>query len=152
MKLLFIYTCIQVTNHTREREIFTTLKYTILFLFLIICTFDSWLQYNAMNLLFIYLICELDSMYRWFSIRMWQPVTVKTFGLLLDRAWIWLYFPDFKHDYIKEAYRSDMFCGPRCVPVIFIVTGYLQYFNNKNTTSHALSHQYIMYFKHGKLS
>ena len=24
------------------------------------------------------------------------------------------YFPDFKHDYIKEVYRSDMFCRPQC--------------------------------------
>ena len=40
-------------------------------------------------------------------------VTVKTFGLLLDQAWICLDFPDFKHDYIKEVYRSDMcFAGP----------------------------------------
>ena len=43
-------------------------------------------------------------------------VTVKTFGLLLDRAWIWLYFPDFKHDYIKGVYWFDV-CfavrGPR---------------------------------------
>ena len=36
------------------------------------------------------------------------PVTVKTFGLLPDRALIWLDFPDFKHDYIKEVYRSDV--------------------------------------------
>ena len=37
-----------------------------------------------------------------------SAVTVKTFGLLPDRAWIWLDFPDFKHDYIKEVYRSDL--------------------------------------------
>ena len=35
-------------------------------------------------------------------------VTAKTFGLLPDQGWIWLHFPDFKHDYIKEVYRSDM--------------------------------------------
>ena len=41
-------------------------------------------------------------------------VTVKTFGLLPDRAWIWLDFPDLKHDYIKEVYRSNVcFAGPR---------------------------------------
>ena len=42
------------------------------------------------------------------------PVTVKTFGLLLDKAGIWFDFPDFKHDYIKEVYRSDVYfvvCG-----------------------------------------
>ena len=43
-------------------------------------------------------------------------VTVKNFGLLLDRVWIWLDFPDFKHDYVKEVYRFDV-CfagrGPR---------------------------------------
>ena len=33
---------------------------------------------------------------------------MKTFGLLPDRAWIWLDFPDFKHDYIKEVYWSDV--------------------------------------------
>ena len=45
-----------------------------------------------------------------------SPVTVKTFGLLQDRAGIWLDFPDFKHDYIKDVYWSDL-CfasrGPR---------------------------------------
>ena len=35
-------------------------------------------------------------------------VTVKTFGLLPDRAWIWLDFPDFKQDYIKKVYRSNV--------------------------------------------
>ena len=24
------------------------------------------------------------------------------------KAWTWLDFPDFKHDYMKEVYRSDM--------------------------------------------
>ena len=33
---------------------------------------------------------------------------MKNFGLLPDPAWIWLDFPDFKHDYIKEVYRSDV--------------------------------------------
>ena len=41
------------------------------------------------------------------------PEAVKTFGLLPDRARIWLDFPDFKHDHIKEVYRSDVFCRPR---------------------------------------
>ena len=43
-------------------------------------------------------------------------VTVKTFGLLLDQAWIWLDFPDLKHDYINEVYWFNV-CfagrGPR---------------------------------------
>ena len=41
---------------------------------------------------------------------------MKTLGLLPDRAWIWLDFPDFKHDYVKEVYRSDGWfagCGPQ---------------------------------------
>ena len=33
---------------------------------------------------------------------------METFGLLSDLAWIWLDFPDIKHDYIKEVYRFDM--------------------------------------------
>ena len=37
-----------------------------------------------------------------------EAVNVKTFGLLPDRAWIWLDFPDFKHDSIKEVYQSDV--------------------------------------------
>ena len=45
-----------------------------------------------------------------------NPVTVKTFGLLPDQAWIWRDFPDFKHDYISVVYRSNV-CfagrGPR---------------------------------------
>ena len=45
-----------------------------------------------------------------------QSQSLKIFGLLPDRAWIWLDFPDLKHDYIKGVYRSDM-CfaghGPR---------------------------------------
>ena len=43
-------------------------------------------------------------------------VTVKTLGLLLDRAWIWLGIPGFKHDYLKEVYQSDVCfvgCGLR---------------------------------------
>ena len=39
---------------------------------------------------------------------------MKTSGLLLDRAWIWLDFPDFKHDYIKEAYWSDVCFASHC--------------------------------------
>ena len=42
-------------------------------------------------------------------------VTVKTFGLLLDRAWIWLDFPGFKRYYIKEAYQFDV-CFDACGP------------------------------------
>ena len=54
------------------------------------------------------------------------PVTVKTFGLLLDQVQIWLVFPDFKHDCIR------IFTGPMCVLsatvrglVIFAVTAWL---------------------------
>ena len=45
-----------------------------------------------------------------------SSVTVKTFELLPYWGWIWLDFRDFKHDYIKNVYRSDI-CfagrGPR---------------------------------------
>ena len=34
-----------------------------------------------------------------------QPWKVRTFS---GWAWIWLDFPDLKHDYIKEVYRSDV--------------------------------------------
>ena len=37
-----------------------------------------------------------------------NAVTEKAFGLLPDRALIWLDFPDFKHHYIKEVYRSNV--------------------------------------------
>ena len=46
------------------------------------------------------------------------PDAVKTFGLLPDRAWIWLDCPDFKHDHIKEVYQSDV-CFAVRGPVIF---------------------------------
>ena len=53
---------------------------------------------------------------KWNQSRLVDFPTVNTFGFLLDRAWIWLDFPDFKHDFIKEVYRSDV-CfagrGPR---------------------------------------
>ena len=42
-----------------------------------------------------------------------NTVIMKTYGLLPDRAWIWLDFPDFKHDYRKEVYLSDVFCQPQ---------------------------------------
>ena len=50
-------------------------------------------------------------------------VTVKTFELLLDQGWIWLDFPDFKHDYLKQVCRSDVGFLPAAVrgPVICTV-------------------------------
>ena len=50
-----------------------------------------------------------------------HTVTVKTFGLLPERLWIWLDFVDSKHDYIKEIYRSDV-CFVVRGPVCFAVT------------------------------
>ena len=51
-----------------------------------------------------------------------SAVTVKTLGLLPDQAWILFDFPDFKHDYIKEVYRSDLcFAFRSRGPVIFMV-------------------------------
>ena len=58
----------------------------------------------------------------WCKKKLWLPQSpwkMKTFGLLTcltDRAWIWLDFPDFKHYFIKEVYKSDACfagCGPR---------------------------------------
>ena len=52
-----------------------------------------------------------------------NTVIMKTYGLLPDQAWIWLDFPDFKHDYRKEVYLSDVCCQPPVSwPVIFTVT------------------------------
>ena len=49
-------------------------------------------------------------------------VTVKTFGLLPDQGWFWLDFLDFKHDYIKKVYQSEV-CFVGCGAVNFAVTG-----------------------------
>ena len=32
----------------------------------------------------------------------------KLFGLILERGWIWLDFPDFRYEYIKEVYWSHL--------------------------------------------
>ena len=53
-------------------------------------------------------------------------VTMKTFGLLSDRAWIWLDFPDFKHYYIKGGLPvGRVLTAAVRGPVIFKVTGTL---------------------------
>ena len=65
---------------------------------------------NSEELSFQWVIEVQDKTLSSVSLQKTHPttVTMKTFGLLLDRAWIWLDFPDFKLDYIKEAYRSDV--------------------------------------------